>query len=320
MKKFQCDNCGAAMTIDEEQLTAVCEYCGTTISLLDTHPEYAEAISEKEANAWEETYERIEMKAAPKKIAILIIVFAWVIIIAVFGIVFMEMSMLRDGFGKPVYVENGNTELNWPTTGLSTVLPEPAMEKGEVFVNSEEHFSASIYGATQQDFDTYVTACREIGFDIAAEGSDSSFYAYNAEGYYLDIFYWDESGELNIYLDEPIDENEYIDFREQKRFNDDNTSEIISLPALPSIDGTNVLFVNTEVQPGKVYVQGNIEEIVTASLQTLNTNLQNLQTDWQIENSLDVMPIERPNLQLDVTTPTVNLNELGGGEDCPVLP
>ena len=118
----------------------------------------------------------------------------------------------------------------------------------------------------------------------------------------------------NIYLDEPIDENEYIDFREQKRFNDDNTSEIISLPALPSIDGTNVLFVNTEVQPGKVYVQGNIEEIVTASLQTLNTNLQNLQTDWQIENSLDVMPIERPNLQLDVTTPTVNLNELGGGE------
>lgn len=109
----------------------------------------------------------------------------------------------------------------------------------------------------------------------------------------------------NIYLDEPLGEDEYIDFREQKRFNDDDTSEIVNLPAISSIDGTNVLLVNTTVQSEKVYVQGNIEEIVTASLQTLNTNLQNLKTDWQIENSLDVMPIERPNLQL---------NSVGGDE------
>ena len=112
----------------------------------------------------------------------------------------------------------------------------------------------------------------------------------------------------NIYLDEPIDENEYIDFREQRCYRSDNTSEIISLPALPSIDGTNVLFVNTEVQPGKVYVQGNVEEIVTVSVQSLNVNLQNsAQQDWQIENEnlLDVMPIERPNLQL---------NSVGGDE------
>ena len=210
MKKFQCDNCGAAMTIDDEQLTAVCEYCGTTISLPDTHPEYAEVISEKEADTWKDTYERKEMKTAPKKIAILIIVFAWVIIIAVFGIVFMEMSMLREGFGKPVYVESGNTELNWPTIGLAAVLPEPDMENGEVFADSEEHFSASIYGAAQQDFDTYATACRKNGFDIATEGSDSSFCAYNAEGYYLDVFYWDDSGELNIYLDAPEDMMEFV--------------------------------------------------------------------------------------------------------------
>lgn len=112
----------------------------------------------------------------------------------------------------------------------------------------------------------------------------------------------------NIYLDEPIDENEYIDFREQRCYRSDNTSEIISLPALPSIDGTNVLFVNTEVQPGKVYVQGNVEEIVTISVQSLNANLQNLaQQDWQIENenSLDVMPIDKP---------VLNLNNIGGGE------
>ena len=55
-------------------------------------------------------------------------------------------------------------------------------------------------------------------------------------------------------------------------------------------------------------MQGNVEEIVTVSVQSLNANLQNLaQQDWQIEseNSLDVMPIDKP---------VLNLNNIGGGE------
>ena len=117
---------------------------------------------------------------------------------------------------------------------------------------------------------------------------------------------YEEPAIKNISLDSPLDEDEYVDFREQKRFNSDDTSEIVSLPAITSINGISVLSVNTAVQPEKVYVQGNVEQIVTASLQTLNTNLQNLQTDWQIENenSLDVMPEK----------PVLNLNEVGGGE------
>ena len=117
---------------------------------------------------------------------------------------------------------------------------------------------------------------------------------------------YEEPAIKNISLDSPLDDGDYIDFREQKRFNSDNTSEIVLMPALQSVDGTNIIAVETSVQPEKVYVQGNVEQIVTASLQTLNTNLQNLQTDWQIENenSLDVMPEK----------PVLNLNEVGGGE------
>ncbi len=115
---------------------------------------------------------------------------------------------------------------------------------------------------------------------------------------------YEEPAIKNISLDSPLDDGDYIDFREQKRFNSDNTSEIVLMPALQSVDGTNIIAVETSVQPEKVYVQGNVEQIVTASLQTLNTNLQNLQTDWQIENenSLDVMPEK----------PVLNLNEVGG--------
>lgn len=63
---------------------------------------------------------------------------------------------------------------------------------------------------------------------------------------------------VNISLDSPLDDGDYIDFREQKRFNADDSSEIVSLPVLPILSGINVIDVGTENQPSKVYVQGNI--------------------------------------------------------------
>ena len=63
-----------------------------------------------------------------------------------------------------------------------------------------------------------------------------------------------------IYLPEPIkmvgDEAEYIDYAEQKQHFSDGTSGDVELPALPTIAGTNVLTVGTEVQPSKVYIKG----------------------------------------------------------------
>lgn len=116
---------------------------------------------------------------------------------------------------------------------------------------------------------------------------------------------YEEPAIKNISLDSPLDEDEYVDFREQKRFNSDDTSEIVSLPAITSINGISVLSVNTAVQPEKVYVQGNIEEIQATPLQTLNLNSRNSEIMNFDDVSLDVMPIEKPAL---------NLNSIGGGE------
>ena len=109
----------------------------------------------------------------------------------------------------------------------------------------------------------------------------------------------------NICLDEPLKANEYIDFREQKCYRSDNTREIVSLPAVTCIDGTNVLSVNTGIQPASVYLQGSIKEIPATSLQTLSLNSRNSEIMNFDDVSLDVMPIDKPAL---------NLNSIGGGE------
>lgn len=72
---------------------------------------------------------------------------------------------------------------------------------------------------------------------------------------------------INLYLLDQIrkvgDEAEYIDFMEQKQHFADGTSVDVTLPALPTLPGTNVLSVETEVQPSSVEIEGRIKPVVT---------------------------------------------------------
>ena len=68
-----------------------------------------------------------------------------------------------------------------------------------------------------------------------------------------------------IYLPEPIkmvgDEAEYVDYKEQKQHFADGTSVDVTLPALPTLSGTNTLSVGTEVQPSGIEIKGRIQEV-----------------------------------------------------------
>lgn len=67
-----------------------------------------------------------------------------------------------------------------------------------------------------------------------------------------------------IYLPEQIkkvgDEAEYIDYGEQKFHRISGADLDVTLPALPTIAGTNTLSVGTQVQPSKVIVKGKISQ------------------------------------------------------------
>jgi hypothetical protein len=66
-----------------------------------------------------------------------------------------------------------------------------------------------------------------------------------------------------IYLPEPIkmvgDEAEYIDYAEQKMHRIGADDIDVTLPELPTLAGTNVLTVGTEVQPSGVEIKGRIK-------------------------------------------------------------
>ena len=63
----------------------------------------------------------------------------------------------------------------------------------------------------------------------------------------------------NISLDSPLGDGDYIDFHDQKRNNSDNTSAVVSLPAITTVNGINILDVDTTVTPSKIGIQGDID-------------------------------------------------------------
>ena len=103
----------------------------------------------------------------------------------------------------------------------------------------------------------------------------------------------------DIFVPEPIgmtDGNaDYIDYKTQKRYNADGTSESVMLPAIRTISGTNVLLFGTAVQPSKMTLpvettfQFNEEsENVNATLQTAQINRLQSLDNLQFENIGDL--------------------------------
>lgn len=92
----------------------------------------------------------------------------------------------------------------WPSVGLNQYLPIPPTEYGDIKTDDETRFNIEIYQVSLEDFEGYVKDCKEKGFTISTTKTDSVFYAYHAEQYELDIFYWKDKETMDIFLDAPL--------------------------------------------------------------------------------------------------------------------
>ena len=114
---------------------------------------------------------------------------------------------------------------------------------------------------------------------------------------------------VNLYITEPLVTGDSVSFKEIGT-------------AIPTISGTNIITVETTVQPSKIWIQGNISEIETVPVQALQANMRSLQPlsldDEDLE--FDVMPTDN-DLQPDVMPiekPVLNLNDVSEIENAEI--
>lgn len=96
-------------------------------------------------------------------------------------------------------------DIDWPTQGLATKLPEPSSMIGEISRDSYDEFDVTVASVTKDDFKDYVKACKEKGFIVNYDGTDDSYEAKNNDGYSLRVYYYDydESYTMDITIEPP---------------------------------------------------------------------------------------------------------------------
>ena len=99
----------------------------------------------------------------------------------------------------------GDERLDWPTSGLATMLPKPESDAGSVSINDSETFSASVDRYTQEQFESYVAQCQEMGFTVEVVSDVDEFDAYSEDGYHLTLHLYDSLENMDIDLEAPIE-------------------------------------------------------------------------------------------------------------------
>lgn len=92
--------------------------------------------------------------------------------------------------------------LVWPDSTIARMLPVPKSATGEITQDDEKGFAAYVSNTPIEEFNNYVAACSDTGFNIDASNYDESYSAKNNEGYKLSVSY-QGNGVIFISVDEP---------------------------------------------------------------------------------------------------------------------
>ncbi len=98
---------------------------------------------------------------------------------------------------------NDTEKFEWSDFELSYLLPKPASNRGEIISDSDDTLDVYISKISKDEYNSYLDECREKGFNIESEKSENSYYAFNADGYKLSLWYDDTDEEMNVELYAP---------------------------------------------------------------------------------------------------------------------
>ena len=146
-------------------------------------------------------------KTALNGVSLVIALICVVIMLAVYGVgsITTAITAAKDNaVNEQEKQQAQSVTYEWPSVGLNQYLPIPPTEYGEIKTDDETRFNIEIYQVSLEDFEGYVKDCKEKGFTISTTKTDSVFYAYHAEQYELDIFYWEDKETMDIFLDAPL--------------------------------------------------------------------------------------------------------------------
>lgn len=116
----------------------------------------------------------------------------------------MLLSMVACG-NKTTSEEYG--EFQWPDSEIAKLLPVPESKTGNILWESSDGFAIDVAETSEEQYNDYVSKCKENGFTVDYTKGDNYYYADNEDGYSLSLNY-EENNVMYISISEPYEEEE----------------------------------------------------------------------------------------------------------------
>ena len=127
--------------------------------------------------------------------ATIIVVFLAFVLIN--GSIFSGITNVFSGIGGTTQTSN-DEDFEWLETGLSTKIPKIEAKKGRIQTNSDTELWISLDGVSYNEFEGYITSCKEMGYTVDAEKDTNTYTAYNSEGYLLEVSCYGENFSVEL--------------------------------------------------------------------------------------------------------------------------
>lgn len=106
------------------------------------------------------------------------------------------------GTGSGRYASSDNymemTNLEWPTSDIAKLLPTPQSNIGNISWERSDGFYIYVGETSLDDYNTYVKACIEKGFDVDYSKGNDYYYADNKDGFSLSLRHDDNVMSVHI--------------------------------------------------------------------------------------------------------------------------
>lgn len=95
------------------------------------------------------------------------------------------------------------SDFDWSDAVLAEHIPPSNLTQAYVYSNTSERLSIDLANATEDDFNAYVTACRQSGYTIEPAIYTTSFEAFNEDGYKVSVNLYRSLNEMDIRMKAP---------------------------------------------------------------------------------------------------------------------
>lgn len=95
--------------------------------------------------------------------------------------------------------------ITWPSSAAGSQLPAPKSATGKFSFEHDDSFFVYVGDTSKADYDEYVTACSEKGFNVDFDKGNTYYRADNAEGWHVSLTY-EGNSIMSISIDAPDEE------------------------------------------------------------------------------------------------------------------